>query len=59
MVCWVVMECLQEEYSLVDNDRIFPHGMCLRGQLQNVSRRNMRKCVFMDNDRMVFGSNMV
>ena len=39
----------------MDNDRIFPCGMCFCGQLQNVSRRNMRKCVFMDNNRWCLG----
>jgi hypothetical protein len=34
------MECPQEEYSLVDNGRIFPCGMGFCGQLQNVSERN-------------------
>jgi hypothetical protein len=27
--------------SLVDNDRIFPCGMCFCGQLQNVSKSNV------------------
>ena len=36
-------------------DRIFLCGMCFCGQSQNVSRRNMRKCIFMDNDRWCLG----